>query len=169
MGSSSDIKSIPLSYRQIIHDIRLCGLFQLCRGRDILCITTTIIINRITVRLFHSLLAQPLTAGKLPAVKAVQGDCQWPLRKRCKFPPVTWAPNPSRLRQSQPIFRPTNHNFKGDCGHAAYPNDSPATIKLGLFSSLYHCSIIFPWQLITCKIGATFTKFYQLRYKSCEN
>ena len=31
-------------------------------------------------RLFHSLLAQHLTAGNLPAVRAVQGDCQRPVK-----------------------------------------------------------------------------------------
>ena len=39
----------------------------------------------------------------------MQGDCQWPLKNGGEFPPVTWAHNPLQLRQSQPIFRPTNH------------------------------------------------------------
>ena len=50
-----------------------------------------------------------LTTGNLPAVKAVRGDCQRPLKNRWKFPPVTWAHNPLRLRQSQSIFNLVNH------------------------------------------------------------
>ena len=41
----------------------------------------------------------------------VQGDCQWPLTKMWKFPPVTWAHNPLRMRKIQPIFWPTNHKW----------------------------------------------------------
>ena len=53
-------------------------------------------------------LCTALMAGNLPAIRAVQGDCQWPLKWQ-KFLPVMSAHNSFQPRQLQPIFRPTNH------------------------------------------------------------
>ena len=58
------------------------------------------------LRLFHSLPTYPQRQA-LPVIRAVQGDCQWPLYQ-CKFLPVKSAHSALRLRQSQTIFRPTN-------------------------------------------------------------
>ena len=58
----------------------------------------------------------------LPVVRVAQWDCQWP-SKRWKFPPVSWANNSLRLRQSQPIFRPANNRRRGQPvgGHVLTP------------------------------------------------
>ena len=40
---------------------------------------------------------------QLPAVSAVQGDCQWHLKKWQNFPPVKWAHDALKLRHS-PTF-----------------------------------------------------------------
>ena len=47
----------------------------------------------------------------LPTVKAIHGDCQWPLMKikRWKFLPVTCAHNALHLRSSPSIFASANH------------------------------------------------------------
>ena len=76
----------------------------------------------------------------LPVVRAVQGDCQWPLKKhggnshRLREPTMSF-----NTRQSWPIFRPTNHgrvmpaNWK-PC--LIYLTDSLNATNLGLCSSL---------------------------------
>ena len=69
----------------------------------------------------------------LPAVRAVQGDCQWPLKMenshRSREPTMHCD-----TEQSQPIFIPTHHK-KGWC-QPHNPTDSPYTITLWLFNSL---------------------------------
>ena len=84
-------------------------------------------------RLFNSLLAQ-----HLPAVRAVQGDCQWPFKNggnsHCSYRPrinCDWGiPN---LYLDYPIT-------KGWCqpiwGHVSYPTDSPISNMLRLCNSL---------------------------------
>ena len=77
----------------------------------------------------------------LPAMEAVQGDCQRPYKnggnshQSCE--PIIlcelW------MRQSQCIFRPTNHKgwYKPIGGQISYPTDSPNATRLGLCSSLW--------------------------------
>ena len=50
-----------------------------------------------------------------------------------------WAHNPLWPRQSQCIFRPTNHKgwYKPIGGQISYPTDSPNATRLGLCSSLW--------------------------------
>ena len=81
----------------------------------------------------------------LPAVRAVQGNCQWPLQNGGNS---HWPRQPIRqwdIRQSQQIFRPTNH--KACCqpigGHVSYQTDSPTATTLGLCSSPAQMSDIF--------------------------
>ena len=73
----------------------------------------------------------------LPAVRAVQRDCHWSLKNGgnshwSREPITQWG-----TRQSQSIFRPTNH--KGWCqrieGHVSYPTGSPIATGFGLCSS----------------------------------
>ena len=73
----------------------------------------------------------------LPAVRAVQRDCNWGLKNggnshKSHEPIMQWG-----TRQSQSIFRPVT---KGWCqpigGHVSHPTDSPITARLGLCSSL---------------------------------
>ena len=53
--------------------------------------------------------------------------------KMFKFPPITWTLNPLCLRQSQPIFRPTNHKrmmpVNQPASHVSYPTDSPTATR----------------------------------------
>ena len=79
-----------------------------------------------------------LTAGNLPAVRAVQGDYQWPM-KMVKIPTChEWAHNPLQLRQSQSIFRQTNHKtvMPANWSPCLIPHWHVTTTGLGLCSSL---------------------------------
>ena len=78
-------------------------------------------------------------AGKLPAIRAVQGNCQLGLTKNGANSHQSQAHNPLQLSQSQHIFIDqsiTKGGYHLIGGHVSYPSDSPITTKLGLWSSL---------------------------------
>ena len=74
---------------------------------------------------------------RLPVVRAIQRDCHWDLKNggnshRSREPIMQWG-----TRQSQSIFRPTNHkSVIPTGGHVPYPTDSPIATRLGLCSRL---------------------------------
>ena len=73
----------------------------------------------------------------LPAVRAVQSDCHWGLKNGRNS---HWSRDPiiqRSTRQSQSIFRPTNHKRVMPGGHVSYPTDSPIASRLRLWSSLW--------------------------------
>ena len=76
-------------------------------------------------------------AGKLPAVRAVQGDCQSPL-KTVEIPtsyvsPQCMTPGNPCLYLDQPII---NRWCQPIESHVSPSNDSPTATSLGLFNSL---------------------------------
>ena len=79
-----------------------------------------------------------LNSRHLPAIRAVQRDCQWGLKNgwnshRSRYPIMQWD-----TRQSQATFRLTNHTIlmAASWGHVFYPTDCPIATRVQLCSSL---------------------------------
>ena len=94
-------------------------------------------------RLFHSLLCTALNGRH--AVRAVQRDCLWGLKN---WGNSHWSHEPImqwRTRQSQSIFRSTNHKRvmpANNWSPRPIPTDSPIATKLGVCNSL----MVAAWQ-----------------------
>ena len=67
-------------------------------------------------------------AGKLPAIRAVQWDCQWPLKHNGNSHPHI-AHKPLWPRQSQPYIY-TNQSQKGDARQLEAMSYTPLTVLL---------------------------------------
>ena len=98
----------------------------------------------------------------LPAVRDVQGDCQWALKNEGNSHWLRELTNASWHNQSQLIFRPINHKraMPASCRpYVTYPNDSLPATRLGLCSSLdvsklmKHSLLFTPRPYLTSKCG----------------
>ena len=80
---------------------------------------------------------------QMPAIRAVQGDCQWPW-KWWKFPLVIWAQG-SLQRRHLPTYIKTIQPQRGSTSHVPYPTDSPTATRLGLCISLAMGRLCWVW------------------------
>ena len=65
-----------------------------------------------------------------------------------KFPPVTRTHSPLQLRQSQPIFRPTNHKRGMPANWRPYLNSLLTALLTDLFNSQQIWNAVWPWCLM---------------------
>ena len=93
--------------------------------------------------LFHSLLAQPYRQA-FACRKGWERGLSVASERRRKFPPITWAHKSLRLRQSQPIFRLTNHKRAMPASRrpCLIPTDSPDATTLGMCSSVISIHVL---------------------------
>ena len=91
----------------------------------------------VALKLFTVSLHNP--SGKhLPAIRAVQMDCQWPVQNGGNFHYSHEPTMHCNTMQNQSTFWPTNQNgwCQSNEGHVPYPIDSPNSSRRGLCSSL---------------------------------